>query len=150
MPWWLGLGGLLLSLFQGNQAASAQQKAIDAAKLSDEDIADLRAGGESSLKSNLASRGLLDSSLLSGGLGRLTRELADAKRRGSAQLSSIYQSQADKPSFLTQLVPLLLQMGLKGPGGQSWLDPYKPQFATAPASGPYPWNPSDPLTKRRF
>ena len=75
---WLGLG---LGVYQTVQGQNMQQQAINAAKeprLSAAQQATLRREGSSNIKANLASRGLLDSSMLPGGLAALERNIGEA------------------------------------------------------------------------
>ena len=130
MPFWLALGLGLLGAYQSYRSAQAQQQAIQALQqggLSPEELARMREQGEANLRLNLSRRGLLDSGLLPGGLAALERELAlaqaQAKRGAAPALSQIYLSQAQQPSFLQALLPLVLQYGLWGPQGQQWIRP---------------------------
>jgi hypothetical protein len=128
MNFWLALGLGLLGAWQAYQASQAQQRAIQTLSqgFSPEEIARMREQGTANLRLNLARRGLLDSGLLPGGVAALEGELAlaqaAAKRGMAPALSSIYLQQAQQPSFLAALVPLLLQYGVQRPGG-GWLIP---------------------------
>ncbi len=141
MPFWVTLGLGLLGLWQQKQAADAQAEAMRQAQqggLSPEELADLERRGVAGMKTDLSRRGMLDSGLLTGGRAVLTGELALAKARARAPFQQSYinllLNRAQQPSFVSQLVPLIMQYGQKGPGGQWWLPPFGGARGGAPAA----------------
>lgn len=131
MPLWLTLALAGIGLAQSASASSAQQRALEAAQqgnqLSAEELAQMESQGTSALKGNLAQRGLLDSSLFTGGLAKLRGELALAKAKGRGAFQGSYISQllnrSNQPSLLSTLVPLSLQYGVRGRGENDWIIP---------------------------
>jgi len=130
MPFWLSLGLGLLGLWQTYNQQRMQQRALRLAEqqaqgLSPEEMAALRQQGESNMRLDLARRGMLDSGLLPGARALLEGELALAKARGrnATPYINLLSQQASQPSFLSQLIPLVLQYGLQNPQGGWYLQP---------------------------
>lgn len=127
MPLWLAIASLGLGFLQNQQAVDAQNRALQAAQqgtISDEELADYENRATAKLKGNLASRGVLDSDLFTGGLGKISRDRALLKAQGRSALSGTYinalLNRANQPSFLSSFLPLALQHGIRGTG-ENWL-----------------------------
>lgn len=131
MPFWLALGSALLGAYQSYQGAQAQRQALQSASqgLSPEELGELRRGGTANIRLNLGRRGLLSSGLLPGSLATLERQIgmaqAGAKRETLPYALQLLQGQAQQPSLLGSIVPLMLQYGVRSPQGGWWVPPYQ-------------------------
>jgi len=88
MPQMLQWATLGLGVYQTIAGQQAQREALDWAKrprLTPEQQATIRREGTSNLQANLASRNLLDSSLLPGGLTDLEKKIAEATAAAGTQ-----------------------------------------------------------------
>lgn len=88
MPQMLQWATLGLGVYQTIAGQQAQREALDWAKkprLTPEQQATIRREGTSNLQANLASRNLLDSSLLPGGLTDLEKKIAEAAAAAGTQ-----------------------------------------------------------------
>lgn len=120
-----------MSFLQASQQAEAQRRALaelERGGLSPEELAAMREEGQAAISKSLAQRGLLDSGLLPGAQAKLEGELALARARARAPfrlaLAEQLSRQAQQPTLLGSLIPLVMQYGLKGPGGDWWIQPY--------------------------
>lgn len=153
-----------MSWLQGQQQAEAARRAqaiLEQGGLSPEELAAMRREGEARIKGALAGRGLLDSGLLPGAQAALEGELALAKARAKAPfqsaLAQMLSQQSQQPSLLSSLIPIVMQHGLRGPGGEWWIPPYDPSKAvslsselpTQPESTPPPPPPIWPYKPRK-
>lgn len=125
----------LLGFVQAQQQQQMFQQALGATQgLSDAEIANLQGKSEASLKQNLSSRGLLDSGLLAGGQATIAKELALAKASSKLPAQGSYinalMSKSNQPTLISSLIPLIMQHGLQGFGG-NWLVP-KPPVTVSP------------------
>lgn len=112
MPQVLPFLSLGLGIFQTIQGMQAQKQAIAAAKeprLSEKQQQSLRERGTSNITANLAARGVLDSSLLPGGLSQLEKDIGEAA--ASAGTMGNY------PALLSEYASGLSQGGAQNIGG---------------------------------
>lgn len=132
-----------MSFLQAQQQAEAQRRALatlEQGGLSEEELRALREEGESAIRKGLAQRGLLDSGLLPGAQTKLEGELALAKARARAPfrlaLAEQLSRQAQQPTLLGSLIPIVMQYGLRGPGGDWWIPPAGQQNVVVQPSAP--------------
>jgi hypothetical protein len=139
LPLWSAIAGLGLSAFQALSGHSAQQRAEQAAReggMSPEEVNEMEQRGMAGAKLDLRRRGLLDSGLLPGARAAVTGEVALARAKSRLPLQGSYiqmlQQRSQQPNFLGSLIPLVMQYGLRGPGGSTLIKPYQPPGATPP------------------